>query len=192
MQHSQPRAFTLASILFLVTLSPIHPVTLSSSRAVTQSPNHSIAPPVLLFVTDGGRPDLFRHYAAQGLLPAYAHLEAEGAMGFNGMIPQLPTSTRVGWPTIATGAWGGTHGSINNVFTRHGLPMSEGLAFGQHSDLEAETLPEAAERAGRKVLLYDWNSSDQPPTAGPAAKFWDSFTQPGVAQNYDDPASAQE
>ncbi len=113
-------------------------------------------------------------------------------MGFNGMIPQLPTSSRVGWNTIATGAWGGTHGSINNVFTRHGLPMSEGVAFGQRSDLEAEPLAEAAERGGRKVLLYDWNSTDQPPMAGPAVKFWDSFTQAGVAQNYDDPALAQQ
>ncbi|MGH2523113.1 MAG: alkaline phosphatase family protein, partial [Anaerolineales bacterium] len=152
----------------------------------SQAPTH----PVLLFVTDGGRPDHFRQYAAQGLLPAYARLQAEGAMGLNGMIPQLPTSSRVGWNTISTGAWGGTHGSINNVFTRRGLRMSEGLAFGQFSELEAETLPEAAERAGRKVLMFDWNSSDQPAIAGPTVKYWESFTQAGVAQNYDDPERA--
>src|SRR5262245_1638040 len=88
----------------------------------SQSPS---APHALLFVTDGGRPDLFREFAERGLLPGYARLEAEGAMGANGMLPQLPTSTRVGWQTISTGAWAGTHGALNNVYTLHGLGMAE-------------------------------------------------------------------
>jgi len=113
-------------------------------------------------------------------------------MGLNGMIPQLPTSTRVGWNTISTGAWGGTHGAVNNVYTRRGLPMLEGLAFGQPAPLEAETLSEAAERAGLKVLMYDWNSSDQPPIQGPFVKYWSPYTKAGVAQNYDDPEREQQ
>ena len=145
----------------------------------------------LLFVTDGGRPDYFRELAAAGLLPAYARLEAEGAMGANGMLPQLPTSTRVGWQTISTGAWAGTHGALNNIYTRHGLGMGESSQPGIFAALEAETLPEAAERAGLKVLLYDWNSSDQPAIAGPTVKYWRTFTRAGVAQNYDEPAVAQ-
>lgn len=189
----RPAAALLACLLIVPPLPAVTaPPSIAHDFAKQNRPNPPMTRHVLLFVTDGGRPDLFRQYAAQGLLPAYARLEAEGAMGHNGMIPQLPTSTRVGWSTLATGAWGGTHGSINNVYARHGLPMSEGLAFGQPSALEAETLPEAAERAGRKVLLFDWNSSDQPPIAGPTVKYWETFTRAGVVQNYDDPRLEQE
>ena len=73
------------------------------------------AGPVLFFVADGGQPDYFRQFAAAGLLPAFARLEAIGAMSPRGMAPQLTTSTRVGWQTLSTGAWAGTHGALNNV-----------------------------------------------------------------------------
>jgi predicted AlkP superfamily phosphohydrolase/phosphomutase len=145
----------------------------------------------LFFVTDGGQPDTFRQLAAEGALPAYARLEAEGSMAPGGMVPQLPTSTRVGWQTLSTGAWAGTHGSVNNVFARHGLGMGESYPAGTYSPLEAETLAEAAERAGLKVLMYDWNSSDQPAIAGPTVKYWRTYTRAGVAQNYAEPAVAQ-
>jgi predicted AlkP superfamily phosphohydrolase/phosphomutase len=163
---------------------------LTTSSAFSTTP--TLAPPVLFFVTDGGRPDLFRRYAEAGLLPAYARLRAEGAMGLNGMIPQLPTSTRVGWNTLSTGAWGGAHGAVNNVYTRRGRPMFEGLAFGQTAPLEAQTLPEVAERAGLRVLMYDWNSSDQPLIRGPFIRYWSTYTKAGVAQNYADPVREQE
>ena len=142
------------------------------------------APHVLLFTADGGQPDFFRQFAAEGYLPAFARLAAEGAVAPGGMAPQLPTSTRVGWPALLTGAWGGTHGAVNNVFTRHGLGMAESFPAGTYSPLEAETLPEAAANAGLKVLIFDWNSSDQPPQDVPTVDYWHTYTPAGVAQNY--------
>ena len=145
---------------------------------------------VLLFAADGGHPDFYRQFAAEGLLPAFARLEAEGAMSPGGMLPQLPTSTRVGWPALLSGAWGGAHGSVNNVFTVHGLGMAESFPAGTHVPLQAETLPETAERAGLNVLMYDWNSSDQPAIQGPTVKYWRTYTRAGVAQNYPEPSVA--
>jgi predicted AlkP superfamily phosphohydrolase/phosphomutase len=144
----------------------------------------------LLFVADGGQPDFYRQFAAEGYLPTFARLEAEGAMSRGGMLPQLPTSTRVGWPALLTGAWGGTHGSVNNVFTVHGLGMTESFPAGTNVPLQVETLPEAAERDGLNVLMYDWNSSDQPAIQGPTVKYWRTYTRAGVAQNYAEPTVA--
>ncbi len=194
-------AWTFRLLLLLALLVPAAPVRPASAVGDLTPPTHSHTPtrlspirpptPVLLFVTDGGRPDYFREFAARGLLPAFARLQARGAMGANGMLPQLPTSTRVGWQTISTGAWAGTHGALNNIYTRHGLGMGESSQPGLFAPLEAETLPEVAERAGLKVLMYDWNSSDQPAIDGPWVKYWRTFTRAGVAQNYDEPAVAQ-
>ena len=181
-----PASLTAAPILNSRIRPHPHTPTLPHFHSATRLTKHA-----LLFVTDGGRPDYFRQFAATGLLPAYARLEAEGAMGANGMLPQLPTSTRVGWQTLSTGAWAGTHGALNNVYARHGEPMGQSYQPGIYAPLEAETLPEAAERAGLKVLLYDWNSSDQPAIQGPWVKYWRTFTRAGVAQNYDEPAVAQ-
>ncbi|MCC6191829.1 MAG: alkaline phosphatase family protein [Anaerolineales bacterium] len=145
----------------------------------------------LLFVTDGGQPDLFRKFAREGALPTYARMEAEGSMAAGGMAPQLSTSTRASWQTLSTGAWAGTHASLNNVFTRNGLSMGQSYPAGTYSPLEAETLAETAEAAGLKVLLYDWNSSDQPPIAGPTVKYWRTYTRAGGAQNYADLRAVQ-
>jgi predicted AlkP superfamily phosphohydrolase/phosphomutase len=174
--------FTIAACL-LINLAPA-PASAASPAPAARTQH------VLMFVTDGGQPDFFQQFAEEGNLPAFAQLEAEGAMSLGGMSPQLPTSTRVGWPAILTGAWGGTHGSVNNVFTLHGLGMAESFPAGTHVPLQAETLAEAAERAGLNVLMYDWNSSDQPAIEGPTVRYWRTYTRAGVAQNYDEPAVA--
>lgn len=181
----------LALIALIAPLTRAQPVLATSRDNRPASPHPHTPTHALLFVTDGGRPDYFREFAAAGLLPAYARLEAEGAMGANGMLPQLPTSTRVGWQTLSTGAWAGRHGALNNVYARHGTGMGESNQPGIYAPLEAETLPEAAEKAGLNVLMYDWNSSDQPAIDGPRVKYWRTFTRAGVAQNYDEPAVAQ-
>ncbi len=184
------RAWRAPLTLALLLLTPLggQPLAVVASAA---APAAAPTQHVLLFTADGGQPDFFRQFAAEGLLPTFARLEAEGSMARGGMVPQLPTSTRVGWPSIVTGAWAGTHGSINNVFTQHGLGMGDSYQFGDFSKLEAETLPETAERAGLKVLMFDWNSSDQPAIAGPTVHYWRTYTRAGVAQNYADPVVEQ-
>jgi hypothetical protein len=68
--------------------------------------------------------------------------------------------------------------------------MADSFPAGTVAPLRAETLPEAAERAGLNVLMYDWNSSDQPSIAGPTVKYWRTYTRAGVAQNYAEPEVA--
>jgi len=182
--HSWRAPLTLALLL-------LAPLTGQPPAATPSAPAGANTKHVLLFTADGGQPDFFRQFAEEGRLPTFARLAAEGSMSPGGMVPQLPTSTRVGWPSIVTGAWAGTHGSINNVFTQHGLGMADSFQFGAFSKLEAETLPETAERAALKVLMFDWNSSDQPAIAGPTVHYWRTYSRAGVAQNYADPAVEQ-
>src|SRR4051812_48030327 len=45
---------------------------------------------VVLFSSDGMRPDLMETYAAQGLMPTYQSLMNIGVRGSNGMTPSFP------------------------------------------------------------------------------------------------------
>ena len=59
--------------------------------AITAVPGADAAPPsqppkaeeVILFASDGMRPDLMEQYATEGLMPTYADLMAEGVVGEN-------------------------------------------------------------------------------------------------------------
>jgi predicted AlkP superfamily phosphohydrolase/phosphomutase len=59
-------------------------------------------------------------YAAEGAMPTYAELLAQGVRGDNGLVQAFPPNTGVGWYTLATGAFPGEHGSTNNTFFRTG------------------------------------------------------------------------
>src|SRR5215470_9908394 len=65
---------------------------------------------VVLFASDGMRPDLMENYAKAGAMPTYKHLMRHGATGDNGMTPAFPPNTGVGWYTMATGTYPAEHG----------------------------------------------------------------------------------
>ena len=73
---------------------------------------------VILFASDGMRPDLMEEYARHGSMPTYKSLIHQGVRGHNGLTQGFPPNTGVGWATLATGAWPGVHGSTNNTFHR--------------------------------------------------------------------------
>jgi predicted AlkP superfamily pyrophosphatase or phosphodiesterase len=75
---------------------------------------------VVLFSSDGMRPDLMDKYSDAGSMPTYAALRRAGVEGDNGMTQAFPPNTGVGWYTMATGAYPGEHGSTNNTFHRTG------------------------------------------------------------------------
>src|SRR6266540_2668441 len=60
---------------------------------------------VVLFSSDGMRPDLMNRYVAEGAMPTYAALRTAGVEGQNGMIQAFPPNTGVGWYTMATGTY---------------------------------------------------------------------------------------
>jgi predicted AlkP superfamily pyrophosphatase or phosphodiesterase len=111
---------------------------------------------VILFASDGMRPDLMEDYARHGSMPTYRALMHDGVRGQNGLMQGFPPNTGVGWATLATGAWPGTHGSTNNTFHRLTDPsFNSSTSFSQTGLLQAETLGQAAERAGKTVASVD-------------------------------------
>ena len=97
--------------------------------------HHGSGPtPVVLFSSDGMRPDLMQRYAAQDQMPAYASLMRGGATGANGLTQGFPPNTGQGWYTMATGAWPGVHGSTNNTFFDNRQPFTSSTSFSFHGN----------------------------------------------------------
>ena len=145
---------------------------------------------VIFFASDGMRPDLMEQYAAEGLMPTYADLMAKGVRGDNGLLQGFPPNTGVGWYTLATGAYPGEHGSTNNTFHRTGEGnFNNSTSFATTGLLQADTIQQAAERAGKTVVSLEWVGSRSlvPALQGPVVDFRSFFSRRGVLVNYDIP-----
>jgi len=116
---------------------------------------------VLFFVADGMRPDLLEKYAAKGGLPTYATMIKKGVQGKNGLVQAFPPNTGVGWYTLATGTYPSEHGSTNNTFFRTGDSFNNRTAAFSAGVLQADTIAEAAERAGKKVASIEWSGGSR-------------------------------
>src|SRR5215208_3082806 len=135
---------------------------------------------VVLFSSDGMRPDLMERYAKAGFMPTYAALMKDGATGKNGMLQAFPPNTGVGWYTMATGTYPGEHGSTNNTFFRAGDAFSGRTSFSGAGVLQADTIANAAERAGKKVAQIDWVGGAAANSQGPTVDFTNFFSNRGV------------
>jgi 2',3'-cyclic-nucleotide 2'-phosphodiesterase (5'-nucleotidase family)/predicted AlkP superfamily phosphohydrolase/phosphomutase len=143
---------------------------------------------VIFFASDGMRPDLMEQYAADGLMPTYANLMANGVRGDNGLTQAFPPNTGVGWHTLATGAYPGEHGSMNNTYHRVGEGnFNNRTSFATDGALQADTIQQAAERAGKKVVSVEWVGSRNlvPQLRGPVVDFRSFFSNRGILVNYD-------
>jgi 2',3'-cyclic-nucleotide 2'-phosphodiesterase (5'-nucleotidase family)/predicted AlkP superfamily phosphohydrolase/phosphomutase len=134
----------------------------------------------ILFASDGMRPDLMEKYAAEGQMPTYAALMASGVKGVNGMVQAFPPNTGVGWYTIATGTYPSEHGSTNNTFFRTGDAFTARTSFSGAGVLQADTIANAAERAGKKVAQIDWVGGRSANIEGPTVDFANFFSTRGV------------
>jgi 2',3'-cyclic-nucleotide 2'-phosphodiesterase (5'-nucleotidase family) len=135
----------------------------------------------ILFSSDGMRPDLMEKYAAEGLMPTYASLMANGVRGDNGMVQAFPPNTGVGWYTMATGTYPGEHGSINNTYHRSGdSSFNNRTSFSGAGTVQADSIAAAAERAGKKVAQIDWVGGIQAGINGPTVDFVNFFSTRGV------------
>jgi 2',3'-cyclic-nucleotide 2'-phosphodiesterase (5'-nucleotidase family)/predicted AlkP superfamily phosphohydrolase/phosphomutase len=135
---------------------------------------------VILFASDGMRPDLMESYAAEGLMPTYAGLIAKGVRGDNGLTQAFPPNTGVGWFTLATGTYPGEHGSTNNTFHRTGEGNFNTRTSFAQGILQADTIANAAERAGKKVAQIEWVGGRSANIAGPTVDFANFFSTRGV------------
>ena len=84
---------------------------------------------VVMFASDGMRPDLMEKYAQGKAMPTYKELMKHGVTGDNGMLQAFPPNTGVGWFTMATGTYPSEHGSTNNTFHRGGDSFANSTSF---------------------------------------------------------------
>ncbi|HET8897000.1 MAG TPA: alkaline phosphatase family protein, partial [Protaetiibacter sp.] len=148
-----------------------------SARAANEWP---LSQKVILFAADGMRPDLVDKYAAAGSMDTMKALMADGVKGQNGLLQGFPPNTGVGWYTLATGTWPGEHGSTNNTFHRTGESNFNNRTSLGASILQADTIQQAAERAGKKVASVEWVGSRTHGLQGPVIDFRNFFSTRGV------------
>jgi 2',3'-cyclic-nucleotide 2'-phosphodiesterase (5'-nucleotidase family) len=164
------------------------------TAAIGQSSAHGKKPgplpqakKVLFFAADGMRPDYMERYARKGVMPTYRELMKRGVRGRNGLKQAFPPNTGVGWATLATGAWPAEHGSINNTFHRPGTDFNSSTSFASTGLLQADTIAQAAERAGKTVVAVEWVAARaySPALRGPVVDFRSFLGGRGVVLNYD-------
>ncbi len=163
-------------------------VALTGGAIAAREANGPLTEKVVLFAADGMRPDLVDEYAAQGAMPTMAELMADGVKGKNGLLQGFPPNTGVGWATLATGAWPGTHGSTNNTFHDQSQSFAtSSTSFAATGVLQADTIAQAAERAGKTVAAVEWVAARSyvPALQGPVVDFRSFFSTRGVLVNYD-------
>jgi 2',3'-cyclic-nucleotide 2'-phosphodiesterase (5'-nucleotidase family) len=163
--------------------------TTAANSAKPLSPKPS-ASSVVFFNADGMRPDLMERFAAAGAMPTYKALMNAGVRGDNGMQQGFPTNTGVGWYNLATGTWPSEHGSTNNTFFRTGdSSFNNSTSSFSNGVLQADTIGEAAERAGKKVVSIEWSGSSRTmtPMQGPVVDYRSFYSNRGLWTNYDVP-----
>ncbi|MBA2254533.1 MAG: alkaline phosphatase family protein [Chloroflexi bacterium] len=176
----------VASVTLLASLIPASAGVAALAPAYTPPATRTV-----MFAADGMRPDLVDQYGAQGLMPTMMSLKSKGVVGANGMVQAFPPNTGVGWYTMATGAYPAEHGSTNNTFHRTGDVFSNRTSFAPSTPiLQADTIAQAAERAGRKVAQVDWVGGRAAAIAGPTVDFTNFFSGRGVLVGQSDPDEA--
>lgn len=170
--------------MVLVLLVGLFPVAGLGQAAGSQTTN-----PVIFYAADGMRPDLMERYATDGIMPTYAAMMAQGVRGDNGLVQAFPPNTGVGWYSLATGTYPGEHGSTNNTFFRTGDSFGNRTAAFSDGVLQADTLAEAAERAGKTVVSVEWSGGSRTMTGvqGPVVDYRTFHSNRGLWTNWDVP-----
>ena len=146
---------------------------------------------VLLFAADGMRQDAVERYASQGRMPAMRELLRRGAKASgNGLLTQAPPNTGAGWHTLATGAWPGVSGALNNTFHINGQPFGNRAGGLDPGILQAESIAQSAERGGKKVAQIEWAGGRSAVIDGPTVDYRNFRSGRGVATNYIAPADS--
>lgn len=172
------RLFSVLLIASLIIL-PAGALAAPDSAPEAAPANAALTNKVIFFASDGMRPDLVDKYAGEGIMPTFANLMANGVKGTNGLQPAFPPNTGVGWYTLATGTYPSEHGSTNNTFHRTGDAFNNRTTLGLPI-LQADTLQQAAERAGKKVVSMEWVGSRTLGLQGPVIDFRNFFSGRGV------------
>ncbi len=103
---------------------------------------------------------LIDKHIAEGELPNFKKLFENGTVCDNALVP-YPTITPPNWATICTGAWPGTHGVTDFwVHVPGTTPTNNNAVCAFNTKwYQAETMWEAAERAGKKSVVFNYPGS---------------------------------
>lgn len=115
---------------------------------------------VVVIGLDCAIPHLIQKHIDEGHLPTFKKLIDEGILANNCLVP-FPTVTPPNWATIATGAWAGTHGITDFHVHEPGTDLDNmNIEEAFSSDrIRAETIWEAAEKAGKKSIVVNYPGS---------------------------------
>jgi 2',3'-cyclic-nucleotide 2'-phosphodiesterase (5'-nucleotidase family)/predicted AlkP superfamily phosphohydrolase/phosphomutase len=162
----------------------------AGGAAAAEDDEGALTQKAILFASDGMRPDLVDKYAGEGRMPVLRELMRDGVKGRNGLKQAFPPNTGVGWYSLATGTWPSEHGSTNNTFHRIGeANFNNRTSFATTGLLQADSIQQAAERAGKTVVSVEWVGSRSlvPAMQGPVVDFRTFFSNRGILLNYDLP-----
>jgi len=177
-------------LLLALIVAPLLSASSSINPSIAKPPEKPSAEKVIFFSADGMRQDLMALFALRGHMPTYADLILRGSTGENGLVQAFPPNTGVGWATLATGTYPGEHGSTNNTFHRVGEGnFNNRTSFATDGILQADTILQSAERAGKQVAAVEWVGARnlQPALQGPVVDFRTFFSNRGILLNYDLP-----
>ncbi|MHB1135146.1 MAG: alkaline phosphatase family protein [Chloroflexota bacterium] len=97
----------------------------------------------------------FIKWAREGKLPTIKKMLDEGTFAPNALAP-FPTITPPNWTTLATGAWAGTHGITDFDVHVPGTGLDVTHQGFDAREVQAETIWQAAARAGKKAILVNY------------------------------------
>ncbi len=126
-----------------------------------ESRDKSSSTPTILISFDGAQPQVIEKLLKSGKLPAnggFAKLTSEGTQA-QGMTAVLPTVTATNHITLATGAYPERTNIPANTFHLTDTPLTT-TTSGFGTEIEAETLWEAAKRQGKKVITIAFAGAD--------------------------------
>ena len=191
-------AFLFALVLSVLLAAPSSLVPAAvAAQETTPVASDAGAGPVLLFNAPGMRHDLVETFAAEGALPAIAGVLAEGKSAEGGLAAPFPATTGTNLATLLTGTWPAEHGVVADRFFRTGSPdFADFATWSDPGLIQADTLPQAAERAGKQVVSVGWEglSALDPPLGGPVVAGPIPYSRSGVVTTIDladQPADAE-